>query len=181
MPHPTKLCYNIEDFSDEDFGNFIDFVEWDEDDSNRLCRVFILNRDGKFQDAEIIALMEDELQIKCRGTGEKREWNEALGMEFKHSVEGDWEMSILKKDIAGVSVTRRINCGCPSCQSAREKNEAFQPEGYELDIVVAGREVSVVIHNKDAAFGIKQTIQYWLRQPIEMPKKKKKKDGNWST
>ena len=177
LPQPPKeeeLCYDLDDFTDADHTRFAEFIEWDQDDIDKLWRVFILSRDKEFKEAEVICIMEDELQIKCKGSGKMKIMNEKLGMDAHCSIESDWEMAILKNNISGVSITRRTHCHCPACQEKIDANQPEQPNGYELDFLIDGDRVSLLVYDKDEAFLIKRSIQYWLKQPIEMPKKKRK-------
>lgn len=165
------LTIELDEFTDKDHEYFADFINWDEFDLERMRQVHILDRDEKFESAEVVCIMEDELQIKCRGNVDRKIHNENLAMDFRCNVEADWELSILKKDISGVRVSRRTSCDCAKCQERQSENDYRQPEGYEIDILVSGRDISVVVYSKELAFHLKQCIQYWLLSPIKLTKK----------
>lgn len=169
------LCYDIDDFSDNDHQHFAEFINWDNFDINRMYQVHIMHRDEKFEAAEVLCIMEDEIQIKCRGSIKQKVHNEKIGMDFQCHIEADWDLSLLKKDISGVRVSRRTSCDCERCQERQSQNDYQQPDGYEIDLFVGGRDISVVVYNKEQAFHIKHCIQYWLLRPIKLTRKMKRK------
>lgn len=173
------LAYNVEDLTEEEFSNLIDFIN--RPDVEELQSIFIFSRNKDFSEAEITVLFDNELFVRTKSNNNTTIHNERLAMDSKFEYEWDSAISIRKRDIIAVGVNRPALCECPQCAEKREKGERpEQPSYYELEIFSATKTISARIYDKGDAFMTQYMIKDWMFgdgafSPNANKKSKKKK------
>lgn len=164
----------MDDFSDDDHTNFAEFAIMDDFEIDRLLKVIILHRDKKFTKAEAILLFTDEIRIISKGKGIEKFWNEKLALPMQQEINSDWDVSIPRKNLLGVGVARKQPCDCEECKKTQTEEEAH-PAGFDLDLIIPNRILSLSIDDREEAFLIKGTIAFWLSDKAKWKADKKKK------
>lgn len=165
------IAHNVENFTDAEYDKLADFISFDDLALDRLLRIYIINRDENFDNAEAIVLFKDEVLIRVKGKGSEKVWDEKLGIKREQELDADYEISIPRKSLLSIGVFKD-NCDCEDCQLKKENNH---PIGYHLSFVTAGSSLPFAIKDKDEAFEMKSIITFWMSDKAVWKEKKKKR------
>lgn len=165
------LSTNVNDFSDAEIDDMLAFIDR-VFGSNCSYSIFVISRDKKFAEAEVIVLFEDEFFLRQRFKNHVTIHNDNLGMESELEYVWDAAVSIRKSDISAVEISRPPMCGCNACTTSRDKGQKpEQPEHYELEIATPSKQYKIKIECMEDGFGIQEAVREWL---FEKPAKKRK-------